>query len=89
MTAPHDDPTFAAMRAFADLPVLPGDAPLPAGAGPRTALLDQALERIQRTRDELVRVTARLADELESLYGADHASVREARRAITLARLTS
>lgn len=89
MTAAHDDPAFAAVRAFADLPVLAGDAPLPPDAGLRTKLLQRDLERACAARDELVRVCAGLADELQTLYGIEHESVRAARRAIVLARLTS
>jgi len=88
MTA-HDDPTFAAARAFAELPVLAGDPPLPADAGLRTKLLERDLQRAADMRVLLSVTLGKAADELESLYGADHPSVREARRAITLARLTS
>lgn len=89
MTAAHDDPAFAAVRAFAELPVLAGAAPLPADAGLRTKLLERDLERAARTHDLLIDVLRRASSDLERLVGSDDPLVREAKRALVLARLTS
>ncbi len=71
----------AATRAFG--------ADLPPAAGFRLRLLERDIERARRARDLLVESLRMTARELEALYGADHASVREAKRAITIAGLTS
>ena len=41
---PHNSPEYAAMRAFADLPVLPGDPALPERETFRTRLLARDAE---------------------------------------------
>lgn len=89
MTTPHDDPTFAAARAFAELPVLPGDPPLPPAAGPRTALLEREAQALRETRDALAQALRATMLELEALYGDRHPSVRAARRELAIAGLTS
>lgn len=50
----HDAPEYAAVRAFADLPVLPGDPYLPARATPRAEMLQRGAETVRdRQRDRL------------------------------------
>lgn len=43
----HDAPEYAAVRAFSDLPVLPGDPYLPARATPRAEMLQQGAETVR------------------------------------------
>ena len=53
---PHDSPEYAAMRAFADLPILPGDPPLPERETFRARLLARDAGTMRdRQRDRLDR----------------------------------